>query len=110
LIDLKLNFESMNRVCDHCDALHWISKRRYNFSFRIFKWKLCCKENDVVLLALRDSSHLLRSLLIEQNSRERDFCQHICSFNFALTFTFVNYRANSRIANRLNSDREFVVF
>jgi hypothetical protein len=31
-IILRLNFESMNRVCEHCDALHWISKRRYNIS------------------------------------------------------------------------------
>jgi hypothetical protein len=49
-------------------------------------------------------------LLTEQNSRERDFRQNIRSFNFALIFTFVNYKTNSRIANRLNSDREFVVF
>ncbi len=62
------------------------------------------------MFALRDSSQLLRKLLTEQNSRERDFRQNIRSFNFALIFTFVNYKANSRIANRLNSDREFVVF
>jgi hypothetical protein len=62
------------------------------------------------LLALRDSSQLLRKLLTEQNSRERDFRQNIRSFNSALTFTFVNYKADPRIANRLNSDREFVVF
>ncbi len=62
------------------------------------------------MLALRDSSQLLRKLLTEQNSRERDFRQNIRSFNFVLTFTFVNYKANSRIANRLNSDRESVVF
>ncbi len=68
------------------------------------------KKIDVILSSLRDSSQLLRELLIEQNSRERDFRQHICSFNFVFIFTFVNYKANSRIANRLNSDRESVVF
>jgi hypothetical protein len=64
----------------------------------------------VILFSLRDSSQLLRKLLTERNLRERDFRQHIRSYNFAFTFTFVNYKANSRIANRLNSDREFVVF
>ncbi len=100
----------MNRVCEHCDALHWISKRRYHTSFANLKWESCCKEDDVVLFALRDFSQLLRELLTEKNSRERDFRQHIRSFNFALIFTFVNYKANSRIANRLNNDRESVVF
>jgi hypothetical protein len=64
----------------------------------------------VILSSLRDSSQLLRNLLTERNSRERDFRQNIRSYNFALIFIFVNYKANSRIANRLNSDREFVVF
>jgi hypothetical protein len=64
----------------------------------------------VILSSLQNSSQLLRELLIEQNSRERDFRQHIRSFNFALLFTFVNYKVNSRITNRLNSDRESVVF
>jgi hypothetical protein len=100
----------MNRVCEHCDALHWISKRRYQISFANLKWKSCCKENNVVLLALRDFSQLLRELLIKQNSRERDFRQNIRSFNFAFIFTFVNYKTNSRIANWLNNDRESVVF
>jgi hypothetical protein len=52
----------------------------------------------------------LRELLIEQNSRERDFRQNIRLYNFVFTFIFVNYKANSRISNRLNNDREFVVF
>ncbi len=48
--------------------------------------------------------------MTEQNSRKRDFRQNIRSFNFVFIFTFVNYKANSRIANRLNNNREFVVF
>jgi hypothetical protein len=100
----------MNRVYEHCEVLHWISKRRRNTSLQTSRWESCCKEDDVILSSLRDFSQLLRELLIEQNSRERDFRQHIRSFNFAFTFTFVNYKANSRIANRLNSDRESVVF
>ncbi len=62
------------------------------------------------MFTLRDFSQLLRELLIETNSRERAFRQNIRSFNFVFIFTFVNYNANSRIANRLNNDREFVVF
>ncbi len=107
---LRLNFESMKRVCEHCNVLHWISKRKRLNSFINLKWKLCCKENNIVLFALRDFSQLLRKLLTEQNSRERDFRHHIRSFNFVFIFTFVNYKAKSRIANRLNSDRESVVF
>jgi hypothetical protein len=109
-IALRLNFELMNRVCEHYNVLHWISKRKYNIFLRTLKWESCCKKDDVVLFALRNFSQLLRELLIEQNSRERDFRQNIQSFNFVFTFTFVNYRANSRIVNRLNNDREFVVF
>jgi hypothetical protein len=30
---LKLNFKSINWVCDHYDVLHWISKRKYNTFF-----------------------------------------------------------------------------
>ncbi len=48
--------------------------------------------------------------MTEQNSRERDFRQNIRLYNFVFIFIFVNYKANSRIANRLNNDREFVVF
>jgi hypothetical protein len=100
----------MNRVCEHYDALHWISKRKLFSSCENLKWKSCCKKDDVILFSLRDSSQLLRNLLIERNFRERDFRQNIRSYNFVLTFIFVNYKANSRIANRLNNDRESVVF
>ncbi len=109
-VELKLNFESINCVCEHCDVLHWISKRKFLNTSENFRWESCCKKNDVILSSLQNSSQLLRELLIEQNSRERDFRQHIRSFNFALLFTFVNYKVNSRITNRLNSDRESVVF
>jgi hypothetical protein len=109
-IGLGLNFGSMNRVCEHCGALHWISERRYQTSLANPKWESCCKEGDVVLPALRDPPQLLRELLTEQNPRGRDFRQHIRSFNSALTFTSVNYKADPRIANRLNSGRGPVVF
>jgi hypothetical protein len=100
----------MNRVCEHCDALHWIAKRKFSSSLISSRWEFCCKEDDVVLSALRESSRILRNLLTKRNSRERDFRQNICSYNFVLTFIFVNYRTNSRNANRLNSDRKSVVF
>jgi hypothetical protein len=51
---------------------------------------------------------LLRDLLTKQNSRERDFRQHIRQYNFALTFTFVNYKSNTRVNSRNN--RELIFF
>jgi hypothetical protein len=109
-INLKSNFKLMNRVCEHYNALHWISKRKlFNFCENL-KWKSCCKKNDVILFSLRNSSQLLRKLLTERNLREFDFRQNIRFYNFAFIFIFVNYKTNSRIANRLNNDREFVVF
>jgi hypothetical protein len=97
-------------VYANIEVLHWISKRRRDIFLQILTWKSCYKKNDVALFTLRDFSQLLRKLLIEQNSRERDFHRNIRFFNFVFTFTFVNYKVNSRIANRLNNDREFVVF
>ena len=105
---VSLNLRAMNRICEHCDALHWIVERQNNNFLRSSKWEFCCKKDDVVLLVLRDSFDLLRTLLIEQIVQDRNFRLNIRSFNFALIFTFVNYKTNTRINNAIN--RELVFF
>ena len=104
---VNLNLRAMNHIYKHCDALHWIVERRDDNFLRSSKWKFCCKEDGVVLFVLRDSFDLLRTLLIEQIARDRNFCFNIRSFNFALIFTFVNYKTNTRIDNAVNHELVF---
>lgn len=47
---------------------------------------------------------MLRDLFVEQTVRDREFRSHIRQYNFALTFTFVIYKPNARINNRVNRE------
>jgi hypothetical protein len=63
----------------------------------------CCKKGEIVLPPVRESSDLLRRLLIRDYPNSDSFIKHIRQYNSALAFISIAYIPDRRLgANEYN--------
>ncbi|KAI0825935.1 hypothetical protein BC629DRAFT_1256263, partial [Irpex lacteus] len=83
------DFGSMDVVCHHCGALHWLEERVRSSRSRP-EFGLCCHHGQVHLDASPPPPSALRELLTSDSLQAREFRDHIRQYNAALSFTSFN--------------------
>jgi hypothetical protein len=84
----------MDVECIHCHALFW--QEEYN----VINY---CKKGEIVLPPVRESSNLLKRLLIRDYPNSDSFIKHIRQYNSALAFTSIAYTPDRHLgANEYN--------
>jgi len=89
----------MDVQCPKCKSFHWIDERSHPSSKRAHKFESCCKKGDVVLQSLPDPPDILKELLSGENAESRHFRKHIREYNSTLSFTFLKYSPDQRVAH-----------
>jgi hypothetical protein len=74
--------------CGHCYVLFW--REEQNFMN-------CCKQGEIVLPLVRESSNLLKQLLTRDYLTSDSFFKNIRQYNSALVFTFIIYISDRRL-------------
>jgi hypothetical protein len=97
---------SMNIVCRHCEALHWMNERLTSSSKSNPQFGTCCDKGLVRLPMLRDPPQYLRHLFETVTPEALDFRSNIRQYNAALAFTSLGVH----IDHEINSGRGPYVF
>ncbi|CAG8786451.1 11589_t:CDS:2, partial [Acaulospora morrowiae] len=89
--------DRMDRVCRNCGASMWSEERKTNSSRTSPIFTNCCVQGKVLLPALLDPPPILHALLTGIDTKARDFCRKIRSYNSALAFTSMGAKINDRV-------------
>ncbi|KAJ7023950.1 hypothetical protein C8F04DRAFT_969583, partial [Mycena alexandri] len=89
----------MDVQCRHCGALHWMAEKTTNSSKTNPQFPMCCNNGKVVLERLEEPPAELRALLVNDDTKSKEFRKNIAQYNTALSFTSLGVTEDHSINN-----------
>ena len=104
---LRNDFGQMDIICSYCKAFHWaVEQTNSHTSIKSTRYifESCCKKGKVKIDAFHEPPPELWDLLLDDSPQGKAFCEHICQYNFALTFTSLGYKKDNCPKNQQGCD------
>ncbi|KAG1578619.1 hypothetical protein G6F48_011789 [Rhizopus delemar] len=99
----------MDKVCQHCGALHWTAEKSANVPASVLSRESCCKHGAVKVDVLRDPPQLLKDLFTGNHELSTHFLKNIRQFNLAFAFTSVGCNTVSATGRSCSCPSSFMI-
>ncbi|KAG1487529.1 hypothetical protein G6F50_012747 [Rhizopus delemar] len=99
----------MDKVCQHCGALHWTAEKQANVPASALSWESCCKHGAIKVDTLRDPPQLLKDLFTSNHVLSTHFLKNIRQFSMAFAFTSVGCNTVSATGRSDSGPSSFMI-